>query len=190
MQNCISAVPNDFSKPLQLPAGVRVVPLTTHGDDRGDLTEVFRQSWTPDLEPRQWNVVTSAATVLRGVHVHIKHSDYLILLSGDCVYGLYDCRRGSPTAFQSATIEASGNSRFALIIPPGVAHGFYFRSDSLHLYAVTHYWDLSDELGCRYDDPDLGIEWPSTNILLSPRDQKLPTLQELIQQVPPWDPTL
>jgi dTDP-4-dehydrorhamnose 3,5-epimerase len=190
MQNCLPAISATLTPSTRLPEGVRIVPLTTHEDDRGSLTEVFRQSWAPNIKPCQWNVVSSGASVLRGVHVHLTHSDYLILLSGVCVYGLYDCRRGSPTEFQSAMIEASGSSRFALIIPPGVAHGFYFQTDSLHLYAVTHYWDPSDELGCRYDDPDLGIDWPRGNVIISPRDQVLPTLQELIRLVPPWEPEL
>lgn len=172
----------------RLPVGVRIVPLVTHSDDRGELTEIFRQSWVPGMTVCQWNCVRSEAGVLRGMHAHLKHEDYLFLAAGSCVYGLFDCRRGSPTEFLSARIEASQDAPFALVIPTGVAHGFYFRTASLHMYSVTQYWDRNDELGCRYDDLDLGIEWPSARVRLSARDEKLSSLRALLELIPPWKP--
>jgi dTDP-4-dehydrorhamnose 3,5-epimerase len=60
-----------------------------------------------------------------------------------------------------------------------VAHGFLFHEPSLHIYAVSHYWDTADELGCRWDDPELGIPWPDAQPLISPRDAGLPPLRQL-----------
>jgi dTDP-4-dehydrorhamnose 3,5-epimerase len=67
----------------------------------------------------------------------------------------------------------------ALVIPVGVAHGFYFHEPSIHVYAVSHEFDPLDELGCRWDDPDLDIAWPCTKPRISVRDRNLGSLREL-----------
>ena len=91
-----------------------------HHDARGVFTEIFRTSWEVGLTPVQWNAVTSAAGVLRGVHVHIKHADYLLIVRGRASIGLRDLRRGSPTEGSAALIEMSGATLTALTIPPGI----------------------------------------------------------------------
>jgi len=53
----------------------------------------------------------------------------------------------------------------------------------VHIYAVSHYWDVDDELGCRWNDPDLEIPWSPEDPLLSPRDADLPSLAELMASV-------
>jgi dTDP-4-dehydrorhamnose 3,5-epimerase len=57
------------------------------------------------------------------------------------------------------------------VIPPGVGHGFCFPDSGIHVYALDLVWDMSDELGCRWDDPDLGLAWPVGEPLLSERDR-------------------
>jgi dTDP-4-dehydrorhamnose 3,5-epimerase len=130
----------------------------------------------------QWNGVRSQAGVLRGVHVHLTHADYLAVVHGCVSVGMHDLRLGSPTWGVSQLITMSDDSPAALSIPPGVAHGFYFHCPSYHVYAVSHYWDPADELGCRWDDPALGIPWPATQAQLSLRDQCLPSLRDLQDQ--------
>ena len=53
----------------------------------------------------------------------------------------------------SALVELAEDPLTALLIPHGVAHGFYFAEPSLHLYGVTKYWDVGDELACHWADP-------------------------------------
>lgn len=173
---------------MPLPAGVRLRPLTTHRDPRGGFTELFRLEWDTGIAPIQWNAVSSAAGVLRGVHVHPRHDDYLIVLQGRATIGLRDLRRGSPTEGMVAVVELRGDSMAAITIPHGVAHGFYFHEPSLHVYSVSHYWDPADELGCRWDDPDLGIPWPVATATLSERDAAAPSLKELLAQLEPYQP--
>jgi dTDP-4-dehydrorhamnose 3,5-epimerase len=163
----------------KLPEGVVVVPLEPHPDERGVFLEVYRASWSLDVRPAQWNVVTSAADVLRGVHAHWRHADYLLLARGRASIGLHDLRCDSSTSGLAAIVELDAAAPAALVIPTGVAHGFYFHEPSIHVYAVTHEWDPEDELGCRWDDPALGIPWPCSDPLLSPRDASLGTLSEL-----------
>ncbi|HVL38738.1 MAG TPA: dTDP-4-dehydrorhamnose 3,5-epimerase family protein [Fimbriimonadaceae bacterium] len=159
--------------------GVEVLALEMHGDDRGVFTEVYRDEWGVDPRPKQWNVVRSEANVLRGVHVHIVHHDYLILVDGRATIGLADLRARSASAGATTTLEMSGGDLVALRIPPGVAHGFYFHEPSIHVYSVSEYWNLADELGCHWADPDLGIDWPGIRPHISDRDESLPPLASL-----------
>jgi dTDP-4-dehydrorhamnose 3,5-epimerase len=162
-----------------LPAGVHLRELSPNEDDRGVFTELFRDSWKLDVAPVQWNLVRNGANVLRGVHVHHRHADYLTVVAGRATVGIADLRKDSPTVGVSAVVDLDADLPAALVIPPGVAHGFYFVEPSLHLYAVSHEWDPGDELGCRWDDPDLGIAWPCTTPLISPRDAALGSVSEL-----------
>lgn len=155
--------------------GVQIVPLGAHPDERGQFVEVFRDEWPLDLRPVQWNAVRSRAGVMRGVHVHPTHHDYLTVLAGTLVLGLHDLRPESPTAGRSAMLTIDAAAPVAAVIPPGVCHGFWFPEPSVHLYGVDRYWNLADELGCRYDDPALGLAWPvDTAPLLSERDLVAP----------------
>jgi dTDP-4-dehydrorhamnose 3,5-epimerase len=172
-----------FATPAELPEGVRRLTLNTVPDERGEFTEMFRATWAPDVEPCQWNIVRSRPSVLRGVHVHFKHADYLTITAGHGLIGLVDLRPESPTYRSRGFIEMRGDRLNALIIPVGVAHGFYFFEASMHCYAVTEYWDMDDELGCRFDDPDLGLHWPNPAPLLSPRDRELPPLRDIMPQI-------
>jgi len=164
---------------VELPTGVSLLRLTPHADDRGVFTELYRASWEPGVEPVQWNAVRSETNVLRGVHVHRRHTDYLTLVAGAATIGLHDLRSGSQTEGLGTTVELSSTEPAALVIPVGVAHGFYFHEPSIHVYAVSHEFDPADELGCRWDDPGLSIPWPCPEPLISLRDRSLGSLTEL-----------
>jgi dTDP-4-dehydrorhamnose 3,5-epimerase len=152
-----------------------VRPLLLHGDERGSFVEIFRQEWQSPVEPIQWNAVRSEPGTLRGVHVHAVHDDYLVVVNGRAFVGLRDLRPDSRTDGLAALVELTAEEPSALAIPAGVAHGFYFPERSLHIYGVTHYWNHADELSCHWNDPDLGIPWPETPVLLSERDREAPS---------------
>jgi len=166
------------------PNGVILRSLQPHRDDRGSLTELFRTTWEIGTNAVQWNYVESEAGVLRGVHVHVKHFDYLILLSGHATIALRDLRHDSATEGMVIKVEMHGNDPHALTIPPGVAHGFYFHERSLHIYGVSEFWDTEDELGCHWADPALEICWPNPAPVISARDAALPSLRELVESLP------
>ena len=171
-----------------LPSGTRVHPLATHADERGAFTELFREEWETGVRPVQWNAVASEAGVLRGVHVHVRHGDYLTVVAGSAHVGLCDLRDDSPTADMAAMVELRADAMAAIVIPPGVAHGFLFPEPSLHVYAVTHYWDEEDELGCHWDDPALRLEWPRAPRLVSSRDERAGSLAALRERLAPHQP--
>jgi dTDP-4-dehydrorhamnose 3,5-epimerase len=161
-----------------LPDGVEVRALTPHVDARGSVTELYRSQWS-HVDAAQWNFVRSQGNVLRGVHVHLRHNDYLIFIEGRAVVGLRDLRRTSGTCGLAVTVEMSGDDLAAISIPPGVAHGFYHTTPTLHIYAMSEEWASADELGCRWDDPQLEIDWPARSPMISDRDAALPSLGEL-----------
>jgi dTDP-4-dehydrorhamnose 3,5-epimerase len=163
--------------------GVRLRDLEPHADARGVFLELHRCEWDTGVEPVQWNAVSSRRGVLRGVHCHWRHEDYLVILEGSASVGLCDLRPDSPTYREAACLRLEGRVPQAITVPTGVAHGFYYHETSIHLYAVSHYWSLDDELGCRWDDPALGIAWPQGVAELSPRDAALPPLAQLERQL-------
>jgi dTDP-4-dehydrorhamnose 3,5-epimerase len=173
----------DHTDRNDLPCGVEIVRLTSHADSRGVFTEVFRDEWPAGIRPVQWNLVHSNANVLRGVHVHRRHEDYLVAASGRIHVGLCDLRSDSPTFLSSVVIELVPDPLRAIRIPVGVAHGFYFPAPSIHLYAVSQTWDPSDELGCRWNDPSLPIPWSIRDPHLSERDRSLPSLADLLREL-------
>lgn len=158
--------------------GVQQIPLDPHPDSRGVFTELFRLSWGIPVVPVQWNAVRSQANVLRGLHCHHIHSDYLTLVDGRASVCLHDLREGASTEPVFVQLDALLPS--ALVIPVGVAHGFYFHQPSIHIYAVSHNWNTEDELGCHWDEVG---NWPCTNPLLSDRDKELGSLAQLTEDV-------
>jgi dTDP-4-dehydrorhamnose 3,5-epimerase len=150
--------------------GVVLHELVPHVDDRGQLTEIHRESWASDFPKVQWNCVQSRARVLRGVHVHPLHFDYLFVGAGSMLLGLHDIRPDSATLGVSEMITLEASKPVGVAIPPGVCHGFYFPVPSVLVYAVSEYWSMADELGCRFDAPELKLNWPDHAPLLSPRD--------------------
>ena len=162
--------------------GVRIRRIEQHGDPRGVFAEVYRQAWYEDQQPVQWNVVSSEANVLRGFHCHVRHADLLTVVAGSMVLGLHDLRPGSATFGAASMIELPALS-MTVEIDPGVAHGFYFPEPSVHVYAVSEYWDESDELGCRWDDPEIGMDWPCSDPSLSERDGAAGSFSAMLELV-------
>jgi dTDP-4-dehydrorhamnose 3,5-epimerase len=156
------------------------MPLATYADGRGDLTELLRAAWHDSPAPVQWNVVNSKADVLRGVHVHKRHWDYFFLVAGEMLFGMHDMRRGLATSGLSVMVRLGGEALTGIVVPPGVAHGFYYVKPSTHVYAVSEYWDLADELGCHWDAPELGLDWPCKIPLVSERDGRAMSYAELV----------
>jgi dTDP-4-dehydrorhamnose 3,5-epimerase len=152
--------------------GVLLVPLETHEDDRGSFVELFRESWIEGVPPMvQANLSRSRAGVLRGLHFHREQADFWVLLSGTQFVGLYDLRSGSPTAGRKLELRmVQGDGANGLYVPPGVAHGFYAESDVELLYLVDRFFTGEDEHGIAWDDPDVGISWPSSDPILSDRE--------------------
>jgi dTDP-4-dehydrorhamnose 3,5-epimerase len=162
-------------------AGVTSTDLVVHADVRGSFAEAFRQGWFEDRPSFvQGNVSRSAEGVLRGMHFHRRQSDLWVPLAGRFRIGLFDLRPDSPTARTGHRLEMDAERPQALLIPPGVAHGFLALSAATLLYLVTAEYDGTDEHGFRFDDPDLGFGWDVEAPILAERDRTAPSLAEVL----------
>jgi dTDP-4-dehydrorhamnose 3,5-epimerase len=168
--------------------GVRFWSLEMHRDDRGDLTEAFRQEWETGLVPVQWTVLRNVPRSLRGMDIHVVHDDWQVLLEGQAAVGLKDLRRGSPTEGRAELFDFGSEELRALIVPRGVAHGFYFYERSTLVVGSTGYYDTEDHLPCHYADPELGIDWPAEPEVLSELDRNAPSLAWLVDRIERWQP--
>ena len=163
-----------------LPTGVTVHSLIPHADNRGVLTEIHRNYWPQCQQMLQYNHVASNPNALRGVHVHPQHTDYLYVSSGCMYLGLVDISKESSTFMQSWQLQLEANEHIAITIEPGIAHGFYFAESGSYIYGVDAYWDMADELGCSWNDPQLNLDWPCSHPILSARDQQAGSLEQMI----------
>lgn len=162
---------SDFAKRDLEIDGVILSELAPHNDHRGQLTEVFRQSWLPDTRFIQWNLVRSKGNTLRGVHLHVKHADYLTVVANRMIIGLKDMRRDSDSFERECCVELNADAPQGIVIPVGVAHGFWFPEPASYLYAVSEYFNHDDELAAKWNDPAFGMFDRSLEPLLSGRDQ-------------------
>jgi len=152
------------------------------GDDRGAFFEAFRASWMTPARPMvQWNISRSAAGVVRGLHYHRLQSDYWLVPDGRIRVALVDLRPKSPTHKKALCLELAGDKAGALIIPPGVLHGYAIIEKATVMYLVDVEYTGGDEFSVRWSDPALGLppEWyqiPSPT--LSNRDSAAPMLKD------------
>jgi dTDP-4-dehydrorhamnose 3,5-epimerase len=152
----------------ELPAGLIVRKLDRRRDDRGWFMEIFQNYWKGPIDPVQWSLVRSNARVLRGLHIHLSHDEYIMPVFGQFLVGLRDLRPDSPTRNRSCLLRLNCENPIALLFPRGLLHGWYFMEDSLHLQAVSesyHDYHLHDNLGCLWSDPALDLPWPDAGAL-------------------------
>jgi dTDP-4-dehydrorhamnose 3,5-epimerase len=163
-----------------LPLGVVRHPLASRVDARGSFTEIFRRNWPVGVEPLQWGLIRTDAGVLRGVHAHPRHDEFVLAIAGTMLLGVKDARVDSPSFGRSALLTLSGERAELVTLPHGVAHGLYHATDSSMLLAMSHYYDPADDIGCHWADPELGIAWPVRDPVLSERDRTAAPFTELV----------
>jgi dTDP-4-dehydrorhamnose 3,5-epimerase len=156
-------------------AGLRVVAFPMQRDGGGHITAL---AGTALGAPAGSRMVACRAGTLRGMHAHARADAQRIVVQGRVALGLRDLRPGSSTEGRSKLLELSGDEYFGVEIPAGVVHGIYALSDALVLAGVSRL-DEDDELGCAWNDPGLGIEWPGEPLFLSERDRRAGPLSVL-----------
>ena len=117
--------------------------------------------------------------MLRGLHAQEPHAQGKLVqvFSGEVFDVAVDIRKGSPRFGQWAGVTLSEENRLQLYIPPGFAHGFCTLSEQADfLYKCTDFYVPGDEHGVAWDDPDIGIDWPAMDYLLSDKDREFPRL--------------
>jgi dTDP-4-dehydrorhamnose 3,5-epimerase len=177
--------------PTTLP-GLIVLEPTIHGDSRGWFQETYRQNVLADLgitdDFVQDNHSRSARGVLRGLHFQVGDHPQAKLVR--CARGAIwdvavDLRRGSPTYGQWEAWQLDDERGLQLYCPIGFAHGFVVLSDVADVvYRCSDYYDPEGDRGIRFDDPAIGIEWPTGPHTVSDRDLQAPLLADIADSLP------
>ncbi len=174
-------------------AGVYHVEPDVHGDDRGIFVETYRREWFPEgREMIQGNRVDRQAGAVVGLHYHLHQADYWYVPQGRARVVLHDLREGSPTegatlSFDLGTRADGTHDHSGVFIPPGVAHGFAASTQLILTYLVDGYYNIADELGVAWDDPEIAGDWGVTDPILSGRDQANPRRADIPERRrPSW----
>jgi dTDP-4-dehydrorhamnose 3,5-epimerase len=171
--------------------GLVLIEPDVHGDDRGFLLETFRDEvWRDlgiDIRPVQENHSRSAQNTLRGLHFQTSPGQAKLVR---CMRGriwdvAVDLRRDSPTFGQWEAHELDDEAHRQFLVPLGFAHGFCVLSEVADVaYKLSSLYDPETEAGIVWDDPDVGVEWPISEPLLSERDKTASRLSEIADRLP------
>lgn len=174
--------------PTAIPEVVRVEP-DVFRDDRGFFeTYQTRKYGTAGLPETfvQDNHSFSTQGTLRGLHAQLRRPQGKLIraILGEIFDVAVDIRPGSPTFGHWVSAVLSGENHHQLYVPPGFAHGFCVTSETAHVqYKCTELYEKDDEIAVLWNDPAIGISWPTAAPLLSPRDLAAPTLAEILHKL-------
>ncbi len=172
---------------VSLPDVIRIEP-TVHSDDRGYFLETWQAQRFSDagIGDRfvQDNFSHSSKGTLRGLHYQIERAQGKLVrvVLGEVFDVAVDLRRSSPQYGQWVGTVLSAENKHQLWVPPGFAHGFIVLSDTAEFeYKCTDYYAPEFERAIRWDDPDIGIEWPLVEgepPMLSSKDAAAPFFKD------------
>ncbi|MFC1579364.1 dTDP-4-dehydrorhamnose 3,5-epimerase [Thermodesulfobacteriota bacterium] len=172
-------------EPLPLIPEVILIQPEIFEDGRGFFMEMYHQdTFTRGGIPHvfvQDNRSRSRQGAIRGLHYQLEHPQGKLVwaLSGEVFDVALDIARGSPTFGKWVGTLLSGENRKGLYVPPHFAHGFCVLSKEAEIfYKCTDFYAPEHERCIRWDDPDIAVDWPIKNPILSPRDASAPLLKD------------
>lgn len=175
-------------------ADVLLIEPKVFGDDRGFFMESYQQQRYAEIGIDrafvQDNVSSSRRGVLRGLHFQNPNPQgkLVSVLQGEVYDVAVDIRVGSPSFGQWYGAYLSGENKRQLWVPEGFAHGFCVTSESaLFTYKCTDYYAAPYEASILWNDPAIGIEWPTQSPVLSAKDSAAPSLKDIpSEQLPQY----
>lgn len=166
--------------------GVLLIEPAVHLDSRGRFFESYEKEKYRALGIReefvQDNQSLSNKNVLRGLHYRVdpEQAKLVRVVKGEVFDVVVDIRKGSATFGKWQGFILSDSNYLQLYVPVGFAHGFCVLSDTAEfLYKVSEYYSAEKEKGLIWNDPDIGIDWPISDPILSEKDQSNPRLRDL-----------
>jgi dTDP-4-dehydrorhamnose 3,5-epimerase len=178
-----------LSLQTRLEGPILIAPVV-RGDERGFFLETYRRDAFAELgvteELVQQNHSRSSRGIVRGMHFQPGMGKLVRCARGAIFDVLVDIRRGSPQFGQWEGFRLDDEEHRQVYCPHGFAHGFCVLSEQADVvYGCTTYYDPETEGGFAFDDPDVGIEWPSQHELVpSARDRNAPRLADLADSLP------
>ncbi|MCB0869926.1 MAG: dTDP-4-dehydrorhamnose 3,5-epimerase [Solirubrobacterales bacterium] len=171
--------------------GLALIEPQVFGDERGFFVETFsRDAWRElgvEADFVQHNHSRSSKGTLRGLHFQTTPGQAKLMRCprGKIFDVAVDLRRDSPTYGKWEGYLLDDEKHHQLYVPVGFAHGFCVLSETADVtYLVSSLYDPATEMGIRWDDPEVGVEWPVSEPLLSQRDIEAPTLAEIAGDLP------
>jgi dTDP-4-dehydrorhamnose 3,5-epimerase len=169
--------------------GVWLMEPVVHEDNRGFFLESFSSREMESLGlPGQFvqdnHSRSLSKGVVRGIHFQkppFAQSKLVRVVRGSVFDVVVDLRTGSKTFGTWVGVTLSDINKKMLFIPKGFGHGYCtLTDDSEFLYKVDAYYSAQHDAGVRWNDPDIGIQWPVTDPTLSQKDLALPLLKDLL----------
>ena len=168
--------------------GVYVIEPRVFNDARGYFFETWKKSeFEANIGPVEFvqdNESKSSIGVLRGLHYQkgeFSQAKLVRVIKGKVLDVAVDIRKSSPTFGQYEMVELSDENKRQFFIPRGFAHGFLVLSDeAIFTYKVDNIYAPQAEAGIRWNDPDVGIQWPIDleKVMTSEKDLKQPFLRD------------
>lgn len=169
--------------PTSLPGCYEIIPKIFQ-DQRGSFVKTFHaeifENYQLNTQFTEEYYSISHQNVLRGLHFQLPPKDHIKMVY--CVLGevldvVVDLRVGSPTYSQFATFTVSAEKANIIYIPQGLAHGFYVTSEqAIMMYKVSTVYAPDQDTGILWNS--VNIPWPTSEPILSPRDNQFQTLAE------------
>ncbi len=174
--------------------GLYEIEPTVFGDNRGYFMETYNDEFKfllkhidgTDAEFVQDNESKSKKGVLRGLHMQFSHPQAKLVrvIDGEVWDVAVDVRKGSPTFGQWHGVLLSAENKKQFFVPEGFLHGFVVLSDTAtFVYKCTRLYEPADEYGVAWDDPEIGVQWPTNEVLLSEKDKVNHSLAELREKL-------
>jgi dTDP-4-dehydrorhamnose 3,5-epimerase len=179
-------------------SGVLIIEPRVFEDPRGFFLEGYQEARYRQAGIHaafvQDNVSRSRRGVLRGLHYQLRQPQgkLVSVVRGQVFDVAVDIRRGSPSFGRWVGVLLDDLNHRQLYIPPHFAHGFCVLSEEADFgYKCTDYYHPESEQGIIWDDPEIGIEWPLQDILLSDKDACNPRLSEQApEKLPAYEPSV
>jgi dTDP-4-dehydrorhamnose 3,5-epimerase len=166
--------------------GVLIIEPDVFRDERGYFIETFHrkryQQGGVDAEFVQDNLSFSSKGIIRGLHYQFPQAQAKLVqvIKGEVFDVTVDIRRGSPTFGKWISVVISDEDKRQIYIPEGFAHGFCVLSDTAFIeYKCSDFYAPESEGGILWSDPDLGIDWPVKQPVLSDKDSNYLCLKDI-----------
>jgi dTDP-4-dehydrorhamnose 3,5-epimerase len=167
--------------------GVLILEPRIFEDPRGFFVETYRKNRYRDAgvdaDFVQDNLSSSRKKTLRGLHFQYPHGQAKLVqvLQGEVFDVAVDIRKGSPSFGKWCASRLTAENKRQMFVPAGFAHGFCVLSDfALFHYKCSDYYSPECESGVLWCDPDLGIDWPVKDPILSEKDAAYPRLRDAL----------